>query len=87
MGDDLRHGLELRIGADVVDVRMGMDDRRHWCFRRGRERIEHGPAPPGQLGIDQHDAVFTKKRERVATTAQEHVQDVSRVQGPEPDGL
>ena len=71
------HGCrEFRVRADVIAVRMRVDDHRHRLGRDGLDLIEDRLSPPGQLGIDDDDAVCRDEGGRVAAATNDHVQVV-----------
>jgi hypothetical protein len=72
--------------ADVIRVRVRVDDRRHALVADGFDVVADGASPAGRLGVDQHDALVTHQRQRVAA-AGEHVEDVADVERLHPDDL
>ena len=86
MGDDRRRGREVDVAADVIRVRMRVDDCRHALVADGFDVVADGAPPAGRLGVDQHHAVVAHQRQRVAA-AGEHVEDVADVERLHPDDL
>ena len=56
VGHDVHGGWKLDVAADVVAVRVGVDDHGHRLRGERLDHLEQRLAPPGVLGVHDHDA-------------------------------
>ena len=89
MRHDLNRGLELRVAAGMIRMRVRIDDRRHRQIGHPVEGVPHRLAPAPAFRVDQHDAAvdLVDQRQRVGTAAREVVERVHHVERVDPDGL
>ena len=74
LNDDVDRRRELHVAADMIAVRVGVDERGHRFCREFFDLVEDRLAPAWILRIDNHDAVRGDEYGRVpaAAVAPEH---------------
>src|SRR5207247_10469881 len=77
--DDFDRRRKELVAADVVAVRVRVDDGRYWLCGDGFDCVEYRLAPAGELRVDQNDAEIRDEDRRVSTSAREYVEVVPQL--------
>jgi len=70
--DDVHRGRELDVAADMVAMRMSVDQRGHRLVRQFLDLVQDRLTPAGILRIHDNDAIAGDEHSRIAAAAFEN---------------
>ena len=76
VGDDFNRRWKLNVAADVIAVRMRVDDRRYGLIGQALDFIQDRLAPAGVLGVHNDDTVGSDEHCRISAAPLEYVKVV-----------